>query len=177
MAELIITGGPLTGQRFEVERRLTIGREGADLAIPDAEVSRRHAELRIIGDEVQIEDLDSLNGTWVDGRRISGCVSVGQGATVRIGATTFTVAVALPERSERTRPASGPPEPLRPEPPLVPASGAPAARGVAGAVTPRSAVPSHRRRRVASRRWLPAAVSFATIIVTAVALVIYFAAR
>src|SRR4051812_5197962 len=42
---LKVTSGPAVGQSFEFDREIVIGREG-DLAIPDAEMSRRHAAVR-----------------------------------------------------------------------------------------------------------------------------------
>jgi pSer/pThr/pTyr-binding forkhead associated (FHA) protein len=51
-------------------RRLVIGRDGADLTIAD-DGSRRHAVLRATEAGVVIEDLRSLNGTFVNDERIS----------------------------------------------------------------------------------------------------------
>ncbi len=52
--------------------RMTIGREpGSDVLLPDLLVSRQHAELRVGGDNAEIVDLDSANGTFVNGQRIT----------------------------------------------------------------------------------------------------------
>jgi pSer/pThr/pTyr-binding forkhead associated (FHA) protein len=49
-----------------------IGREGADIALNDERVSRKHAELGLYGPEAYVlRDLASTNGTWVNGRRVS----------------------------------------------------------------------------------------------------------
>jgi pSer/pThr/pTyr-binding forkhead associated (FHA) protein len=43
----------------------------ADHALRAAEVSRRHAVVHVIDGNVTVEDLDSRNGTWVNGVRVS----------------------------------------------------------------------------------------------------------
>jgi pSer/pThr/pTyr-binding forkhead associated (FHA) protein len=147
--------GPLTGQRFELSPpELVIGRQGTDLTVPDEEVSRRHVALRPVPGGAEITDLGSLNGTWVDGARIAAPVIVGDGARLRVGATTFALSVAA------TSPAS--PAPAGPAPdPFVSAS------------PPRTRRPG----TVATRMWLPAALSFAAILGTALAMLVYFSLR
>ncbi|MEM6491239.1 MAG: FHA domain-containing protein, partial [Pseudomonadota bacterium] len=51
---------------------IAIGRHPGlcEIAIPDASLSRRHARLTRTGDGLAIEDLHSLNGVWIDGRRL-----------------------------------------------------------------------------------------------------------
>jgi hypothetical protein len=54
------------------EIETTVGRAPAnDLVISAAEVSREHARLRRHGDSLEVRDLGSRNGTWVNGVRIS----------------------------------------------------------------------------------------------------------
>jgi Protein of unknown function (DUF3662)/FHA domain len=62
----------LDGVSYPLARDVTtIGRaKDCDIAIDDSSVSRRHAELRVDGDAVWIVDLDSTNGTEVNGRPI-----------------------------------------------------------------------------------------------------------
>ena len=53
----------------EVER--SIGREAVnDIVIDDAEMSGRHAKIRFRGEGFWVEDLNSTNGTFVNGDRI-----------------------------------------------------------------------------------------------------------
>jgi hypothetical protein len=61
----------LEGKRHELEkRRIVIGRsKDCDIQVADANVSRRHAELRQEGAAYWIVDLDSTNGIEVNGRR------------------------------------------------------------------------------------------------------------
>jgi hypothetical protein len=73
---------------------LVVGREGADLNVPDAELSRRHFAIRRADGAVVVEDLGSTNGTAVDGRRITGPVQLTRDATVQAGQTVLTIAFA-----------------------------------------------------------------------------------
>lgn len=66
----------IEGDKQGVHRRLTgelvvIGRKGADLDIDDKAVSRRHCELSLGEDGWRIKDLESLNGTLVNGEKIT----------------------------------------------------------------------------------------------------------
>ncbi len=49
----------------------TIGREGADVLVPHASMSRQHCQVRRTRDGFEVRDLDSKNGTWVEGARIT----------------------------------------------------------------------------------------------------------
>lgn len=89
--------GPNAGDVTDIERDLLIGRTDADIELQDREVSRRHAVVRPVPDGVEIEDLGSSNGTFLDGRRIQGKLTVAQNATLRVGATELRIEVELPE--------------------------------------------------------------------------------
>jgi len=54
-------------------------------SIPDASLSRKHACVTIRGDTVTIEDLDSKNGTFVDGKRIQEPTILADGDAIRLG--------------------------------------------------------------------------------------------
>jgi pSer/pThr/pTyr-binding forkhead associated (FHA) protein len=71
---LVVRQGPNPGQIFELDKsEISIGRDIAnDIVINDAEVSRKHARLTVAGDRYQIEDLNSTNGTYIDGQRLIG---------------------------------------------------------------------------------------------------------
>lgn len=68
---LIVESGPLQGESFTVTLPCTIGRKECDLILDDRMISRRHAELKIVGNKLVIEDLDSRNGTRVNGEKIT----------------------------------------------------------------------------------------------------------
>lgn len=71
---LIIHEGERAGQRWIVEEdELVIGRGGeCGLVLPERQVSREHVRIYRAGDTYYLEDLDSKNGTWVNGRQIKG---------------------------------------------------------------------------------------------------------
>ena len=94
MSRLSITSGPSQGQSFDCDRELVVGREGADLVIEDWEMSRRHAVIRPVPAGLEVEDLGSLNGTFVDGERITAVTLVTAAATMKMGITNFAVEVA-----------------------------------------------------------------------------------
>src|SRR4030066_1010402 len=71
---LVVRQGPVPGQIIELNRNeISIGRDIAnDFVINDAEVSRMHAKLTLEGDRYKIEDINSTNGTYIDGQRLIG---------------------------------------------------------------------------------------------------------
>jgi hypothetical protein len=73
MAKLTATrGGAILGSWFIENRRLTIGRaEGADIRLEDAAVSKAHAAIEVRGADHMLLDLESANGTFVNGNRIT----------------------------------------------------------------------------------------------------------
>ena len=168
MHRLHCTDGPLAGHRVEVTAVLVLGRQAADLVIDDPQVSRRHAGVRPAGDALEVEDLGSLNGTWVNGARIEGPTRLAPGDRVRVGDTTFEV--------------EGPPVDAASAEAGEPPALAPATEAARAPVPPPAALfdpaPQRSRRPGIASRWLtPTLLSFGTVIVTAVALVLYFAMR
>jgi DNA-binding NtrC family response regulator len=65
--------------------RLTIGRsQDADLRLAHSSVSRQHAEIYRQGAIYAIRDLESTNGTWLDGERVEHA-ALGSGSVLRFG--------------------------------------------------------------------------------------------
>jgi EmrB/QacA subfamily drug resistance transporter len=79
-----------------VKQEVVIGREGADLTILDPELSRRHAAVRPVPDGVEIEDLGSTNGTWVNGERIAERVTLTTSGKLQLGTTEIQVELLMP---------------------------------------------------------------------------------
>jgi hypothetical protein len=75
-ALVVRSGGGMAGQSFQpAEGRTLIGRSpDCEVFLDDVTVSRRHAELVREGDTFAIRDLGSLNGTYVNRRRIESTV-------------------------------------------------------------------------------------------------------
>lgn len=79
-------------QRFELKERTRIGRHGAiDIKLLDPKVSRQHADITVEGSTCRIIDLDSSNGTFVNGRRLTGSAELKHGDAIKIGDTYFMV--------------------------------------------------------------------------------------
>ena len=78
--------GPLKGDNWVVEKELMIGREmDCDITISDRQVSRFHAKLEPIKNrQVRIVDLDSKNGTYINGERINSTYVLGDGDVIKI---------------------------------------------------------------------------------------------
>ena len=92
MARLRVVSGPNAGQTVDVEEEIVIGREDTDLAIDDDELSRRHAVVRRHANRLQVEDLGSTNGTWVNAERIETPTRLGRGDLLQVGGTVFEMA-------------------------------------------------------------------------------------
>ena len=110
MFSLAIKTGPLAGRHFELGSQLVIGRVNADLRIDEPSVSRRHALFRPIAGLLDVEDLGSSNGTWVNGERITAATRLQPGDVVEIGGTIIEVELESVPRRE-TEAAAPTPEP------------------------------------------------------------------
>jgi len=220
---LVAKNGPLAGQRLEIDRELTIGRLNADVVVEDSELSRQHAVFRYTDGVLEVEDLGSTNGTFVEGRRIDGPTRVDNGQKVKIGISLFVADVEIPVQATQVREvptggetriataapaeegatvlrpaeqtpapvaaapppaAAAPAAPVEPVPPPAKAAApppaaaaAPAAPAGVPAAVGQFAPPAARRGGLATRSWLPVALSYGSVIAAAAALVIYFASR
>jgi len=87
LASFLVRGGALKGQRLGVKTPVVnIGRaDYNDLVLPDESVSTTHAKLQRREGVWVLVDLDSTNGTFVDGDKIKGEAPLAPGATVRFG--------------------------------------------------------------------------------------------
>jgi hypothetical protein len=84
---LTVISGPGKGAVYKLSKpRVVIGREGADIALPDPEISRHHCVLELRGDYVNLRDLDSTNGTFYEEERARAAM-LQNGAEFRIGET------------------------------------------------------------------------------------------
>ena len=72
----------------------TIGREGADVALADAKVSRKHAELILLGPgRLFVRDLASTNGTFLNGRRLTDRRELAHDDRIRVGDTVLAFSI------------------------------------------------------------------------------------
>ncbi|MEZ5322598.1 MAG: FHA domain-containing protein [Microthrixaceae bacterium] len=83
---LVVIRGANAGSRFVIERELTtVGRHPeSDVFLDDVTVSRRHAVLRREDDGFVVEDVGSLNGTYLNGDRVNSR-ALNEGDQLQIG--------------------------------------------------------------------------------------------
>jgi diguanylate cyclase (GGDEF)-like protein len=105
-AFLIVLTGPHVGKTLKVDsEEITLGRaQEVDFRINDVGISRTHAMVHDYGDVVMIEDLDSANGTYVNGNRLNRPYQLEEGDKITLGSTTilkFTYQDELDEDFQR----------------------------------------------------------------------------
>jgi pSer/pThr/pTyr-binding forkhead associated (FHA) protein len=88
---LVITSGPKEGLEIELpSEQLAIGRSSeSGLVIRDDYTSTHHARLMLWNDGWVVQDLDSTNGTFLDGVRVTLPTPVPLNAPITIGTTSF----------------------------------------------------------------------------------------
>ncbi|MDY2776887.1 MAG: FHA domain-containing protein [Collinsella sp.] len=98
---LTIIKGPQTGNTFELDGAVTtLGRDPSNaIFLNDMTVSRSHAKIVSNPAGVLIEDLGSLNGTWVDGAIVNSA-PLHDGSSIQIGTFTLIYHESAPERIE-----------------------------------------------------------------------------
>ncbi len=90
-AILLAQSGPLSGQQWAVSGTLTIGRdESCEVVVPDRQVSRQHARLSLRENAVFLEDLNSKNGTYLNGQLLAAPTQLRESDEIRVAfAQTF----------------------------------------------------------------------------------------
>jgi pSer/pThr/pTyr-binding forkhead associated (FHA) protein len=88
--ELFVVEGPDQGRSFPLGPSSVIGRDPtAAINLTDEEVSRRHAIVSVDEGRVQVEDLGSSNGTFVEPGAITGETELQPGQRLRVGQTVM----------------------------------------------------------------------------------------
>lgn len=91
---LSVETGPkeLRGVKIVVTGPVIVGRSpGADIVIAASYVSGRHAQFRLMGQNLFVEDLGSTNGTFVNGNRISAPAALKNNDVVSVGDVSIRV--------------------------------------------------------------------------------------
>jgi len=95
MARLTLITGVLRDKTFDLKsvrnwaKIIGRGTDGVDIHVPDAAISRRHAELSFRDGQWAIRDLESSNGTFLNELRINGVTLLAHKDQIRCGATVF----------------------------------------------------------------------------------------
>lgn len=86
---LVVRRGPQPNQVYELNKdRITIGRDITnEITVNDPEVSRHHCRLTRGQGGFTMEDLGSTNGTFINGRRLTGAQPLNQGDLIGLGET------------------------------------------------------------------------------------------
>jgi len=109
MAKLVILNQGMTGRTLEVNvDRVTVGRvEDNTFQIADGSVSSRHAEIFLQGSKLLVRDLNSTNGTFINGDRITEAVLL-PGQILRFGQVELKIddgqSLAAPPTPAASRP-------------------------------------------------------------------------
>lgn len=93
MPALLAVFGPKRGLRIPLVGHVLLGRgPSADLQLVDGKVSREHCRIHADGARATIEDLDSHNGTFVNGEQIHRPTPIKEGDEIALGDTLLLVA-------------------------------------------------------------------------------------
>jgi len=184
----MVEEGPTAGMRHTVAVGVTIGREGCEITLADPEVSRRHARIGSLDDALAIEDLGSANGTYVNGRKLSGVAELKDGDAVKMGNSSLRVEARAEHGATRLTP-SPPSQATKlggqvrgdvPQPPPASASRVHHTLNPARQPVHRTfdAAPTTKSRRGSAATRVEATVlSYAAVVATAVAVVLYVLAE
>ena len=105
MSKVIIKEGPGAGQEFDLDKPVILGRlDTNDIPIRDGKASREHAKIYQQGDRFAIVDLNSVNGTFVNGMRITKQI-LEPGDEITIGVVSLLF--EDPKSAERAKAAAG----------------------------------------------------------------------
>jgi predicted component of type VI protein secretion system len=94
-----------------VESKLTVGRlSDNDVQLDEASVSSHHAEIELGESGAVLRDLESTNGTFLNGEQVTGEVAIQDGDEVYFGGVRSVYMPAMPEAPAETAPPSATPE-------------------------------------------------------------------
>jgi len=103
MARLVLLSEGLTGRAFELKSETTTVGRVSDNAfeIPESSVSSHHAEIVLRGGDVVVRDLNSTNGTFINGDQITGEAVLKPGQILRLGTIEMRLETAEAAPSKR----------------------------------------------------------------------------
>jgi len=87
MAFLIFLSGELKGRKFEIaDAKVTVGRSSSNtIVLNESSVSGKHCEITKDGENYILTDLESTNGTFVNGEQLTGSIQLEPKSTLHFG--------------------------------------------------------------------------------------------
>jgi signal transduction histidine kinase/pSer/pThr/pTyr-binding forkhead associated (FHA) protein len=104
VSRLILIKGADEGRQFELTQAVhSVGRDSSSsIRLHDTEVSRRHAEFRLVNGAFCLVDVGSANGTFVNGQRIQDARFLEPGDRIQIGQTILVYSAGPTEAQENS---------------------------------------------------------------------------
>ena len=102
--QLVMHAGPTPGKTHLIDQpEIIIGRDlRSTIVINDVEVSRSHCRISTYENGVYIEDLNSTNGTFINGDRVTKSTAISDGDILKIGETVTMVMEKIAVEEEKT---------------------------------------------------------------------------
>ncbi len=93
MPKLVVLSQGLAGLSYELKTdKITVGRvEDNSFQVSDPSVSSHHCEILLMGTEVVVRDLSSTNGTFINGKQVTGEAPIPAGQILRLGQVEIRV--------------------------------------------------------------------------------------
>ena len=104
---VLVKSGPIEGHKYAVksDSPILIGRsEEANIRIAyDQYCSRRHAKVYWDNDKCYLQDLESTNGTYVNGAKITGTLELNNNDIISLGGTELVVLISDVSKKEKNK--------------------------------------------------------------------------
>jgi pSer/pThr/pTyr-binding forkhead associated (FHA) protein len=105
MAKLVVLSEGMTGQSYELKvDKTTVGRvDDNTFQIVQPSVSSHHCEVLLRGNDVVIKDLNSTNGTFINGQQVTGEAVLKPGQVLRLGEVEIRLESGAPASASAKR--------------------------------------------------------------------------
>jgi pSer/pThr/pTyr-binding forkhead associated (FHA) protein len=115
MAKLVLLNAGLTGRSHELKvDKTTVGRvEDNSFQIADSSISGHHCEILSRGSDVVVKDLNSTNGTFINGERVTTERVLKPGQILRLGQVELRLETGAMSAAETTATQAAPPAPVK----------------------------------------------------------------
>lgn len=106
MAKLVVLSEGFTGLSYELKaEKTTVGRlDDNSFAISEPSISSHHCEIIQTGAEVVVRDLNSTNGTFINGDQLTGEAPLKSGQILRLGQVEIRLESGVPATAPAKKP-------------------------------------------------------------------------